>query len=80
LRRSGGGVDAEFAELAVERRAADAEAAHDFGHAPAIMADGEADDVFFVLMMFGLLSELLVDRVRSLGWDSGVGRRLGVLG
>ena len=33
------------AELAVERRAADAEPARDFGHAAAIMADGEADDV-----------------------------------
>ena len=43
--RSGGGVDAELAELAVEGRAADPEAARDFGHASAIMADGEADDV-----------------------------------
>ena len=41
----GGGVDPEVAELAVERRAADPEAARDFGHAAAIMADGEADDV-----------------------------------
>ena len=42
---SGGGVDAELAQLAVERRAADAEAPRDFGHAAAVMADGEADDV-----------------------------------
>ena len=42
---SGGGVDAEVAELAVKGRAADAEAPGDFGHAAAIMADGEADDV-----------------------------------
>ena len=39
------GVDPEVAELAVERRAADAEPPSDFGHAAAIMADGEADDV-----------------------------------
>ena len=44
-RALGGGVDPEVAELAVERRAADPEAARDFGHAAAIMADGEADDV-----------------------------------
>ena len=45
-RLSGGDVaDAELAELAVESRAADAEPAGDFGHAAAIMADGEADDV-----------------------------------
>ena len=43
--RSAGGVDAEFAELAVERRAADPEPPRDFGHAAAIMADGEADEV-----------------------------------
>ena len=41
----GGGVDAEVAELAVERRAADPEPPRDFGHAPAIVADREADDV-----------------------------------
>src|SRR5689334_22371947 len=46
---SGGGVDADIAELAVERRAADAEAARDFRHAAAIMADGETDDVRFDL-------------------------------
>ena len=45
----GGGVDPELAELAVERRAADPEAARDLGHAPAVMADGEADDVGFDL-------------------------------
>src|SRR5204863_9517619 len=44
-RRLGGGVDAQFAQFAVEGRTADAEAARDFGHAPAIMADGEADDI-----------------------------------
>ena len=38
-------VDAELAELAVECRAADAQAARDFGHAAAIMADGEADHI-----------------------------------
>src|SRR4051794_16380980 len=36
-------ADAELAELAVEGGAADAEAAGYFGHAAAIMADGEAD-------------------------------------
>ena len=46
-RRLGGGVDPELAELAVKRRAADPEAAGDLGHAAAIMADGEADDVGF---------------------------------
>src|SRR3954451_171003 len=40
-----GGVDPQVAELAVKGRAADAEAAGDFGHPAAIMADGEADDV-----------------------------------
>src|SRR4051812_45834951 len=38
-------INSEVAELAIERRAADAEAARDFGHTAAIMADGEADDV-----------------------------------
>src|SRR4051794_41906758 len=38
-------ADAELAELTVEGGAADAETAGDFGHAAAIMADGEADDV-----------------------------------
>src|SRR5258705_8357930 len=41
----GGGVDAEFAELAVEGRATNPEAPGDFCHAAAIMADGEADDI-----------------------------------
>ena len=45
----GGGVDPEVAELAVERRAADPEAARDFGHPAAIMADREPDDVGFDL-------------------------------
>src|SRR5689334_14148364 len=40
-------ADAELAELPVQRGAADAEAAGDFGHPAAIMADGEADDVGF---------------------------------
>src|SRR5919202_2112298 len=42
---SGDLADAQLAQFAVEGGAADAEAAGDFGHAPAIMADGEADDV-----------------------------------
>ena len=42
----GGDVaDAELAELAVEGRAADPQPPRDLGHAAAIMADGEADDV-----------------------------------
>ena len=47
--RSGGGVDPELAELAVERRAADPEAPRDLGHASAVMADRKADDVGFDL-------------------------------
>src|SRR6185369_4019651 len=42
---SGGGVDTQLAELPVERRTADTETPRDLGHAAAIMADGEADDV-----------------------------------
>ena len=38
-------ADAEFAELAIERRAPDPEPPRDLGHAAAIMADREADDV-----------------------------------
>ena len=38
-------TDAEFAQLAIKRRAADAEAAGDFGHPAAIVPDGEADDI-----------------------------------
>ena len=41
----GGGVDAEVAELAIERRAANPEAPRDFGHSPTIVADREPDDV-----------------------------------
>jgi len=43
--RLGRRVDPELAELAVEGRAADPEATRDFGHPPAVVADGEADDV-----------------------------------
>src|SRR3546814_5724090 len=35
----------QFRKLAVERRPADSQAARHFGHAAAIVADGEADDV-----------------------------------
>src|SRR5690606_7321898 len=42
---SGRAVYPQVAELAVERRAADAETAGDFGHPPAVVADGEADHV-----------------------------------
>src|SRR4051794_39893149 len=42
-----GGLDAEVAELAVERRAADAEPASHLRHTSAIVADGEADNVGF---------------------------------
>src|SRR5688572_28812727 len=42
---SGRGVDADVAELAIERGAADSEAPCDFRHATAIMADGQADAV-----------------------------------
>src|SRR5687767_9995586 len=45
LGRSSSRINPQFAEFAVEGRAADAEAACDFGHAAAVMADGEADDV-----------------------------------
>ena len=38
-------IDAELAELAVERRAANPEPPRHLGHAAAIMTDGEADDV-----------------------------------
>ena len=41
----GRAVDAQVAKLAVERRAADPEAARDFGHAAAVVADREADHV-----------------------------------
>src|SRR3546814_5669281 len=44
-KRSGGAVDAQFSELAVKGRAADAQPPGHFGHAPAIMADGQANDV-----------------------------------
>src|SRR6185369_11932068 len=40
-----GVVDSQFAELAVQRRAPDPQPPRDLGHAAAIMADGEADDV-----------------------------------
>src|SRR3546814_12115056 len=42
---SGRGVEPEVAQLAVKRRAADAEAPRDFAHPAAIMADREADAV-----------------------------------
>ena len=38
-------VDAEFAELAIERRAADPQSPRNLGHPPTIMADGESDDI-----------------------------------
>ena len=41
----GGGVDAEVAELAIERRAANPEAPRDFGHSPTVVAYREPDDV-----------------------------------
>src|SRR5690349_15112672 len=43
--RSGGGVDADVGQLAVERGAADAEASGHFRHTAAVMADGQADNV-----------------------------------
>src|SRR4029079_10864871 len=46
---SGGGVDADVAELAVKCRAAHAEPPCDFGHPAAIMTDGKPDDVRFDL-------------------------------
>src|SRR3982751_1393839 len=42
---SGGGVDPQFAELAVESRAADPEPPRDLRHPTAIMADRQPDDV-----------------------------------
>src|SRR5215210_5828880 len=42
---SGRALDPEVAQLAVERRPPDPQPPRDFGHPPAIVADGEADDV-----------------------------------
>src|SRR3954451_5819401 len=47
---SGGGVDAQLAELAVERRPADSEATGDLRHPAAVMADREPDNVGFDLL------------------------------
>ena len=76
----GGGVDAELAQLAVERRAADAEAAGDFGHAPAIMADGEADDVGLDLLEAAQMAVGAVERDARAAGQRGVARRLGDVG
>src|SRR3546814_807494 len=38
-------VDAQVGKFAVERRAPDPQAPRDFGHAPAVMADGEANNI-----------------------------------
>jgi hypothetical protein len=42
---SGGVVDAQLAQLAIERRAPDPQPPRDLGHAAAIMADRQADDI-----------------------------------
>ena len=47
LAASGCVANAQFGQLAVEWRAADPEAAGDFGHPAPVMADGEADHVGF---------------------------------
>ena len=47
---SGGGIDAEVAEFAIKGRAPDPEAARDFAHPAAVMADGEADEIGFDLL------------------------------
>ena len=41
--RSCRAVDSQFRQLAIERRPTDPQPPRDFGHAPAIMADGQAD-------------------------------------
>lgn len=42
---SGGGIDAQLAQLAIKGGAADPEPASNFGHSAAVVADGEPDDV-----------------------------------
>ena len=75
-RRLGGGVDPEVAELAVERRAADPEAARDFGHAAAVMADGEADDVGLDLLERAQMAVAGVERDAGRAGDRFVAARL----
>src|SRR5437764_7217527 len=62
IRRSGGGIDPELAGLAVKRGPPDPQPPCDFGHAPAIMADGEADDVGFDVLERTQMAVAAVER------------------